>query len=70
MISMNDSAVLLCGETRCWSLLGFEGLKLGKLRTTIFTCNGPIKVQIQSFHSVRKNEQDDDTQYYVGTIGT
>ena len=24
---------------------------------------------IQSFHSVRKTEQDDDTQYYVGTIG-
>ena len=23
---MNDSAVLLTGETRCWSLLGFKGL--------------------------------------------
>ena len=23
---MNDSAVLLSGETRCWSLLGFKGL--------------------------------------------
>ena len=24
---MNDSAVLLLGENRCWSLLGFKGLK-------------------------------------------
>ena len=46
MILMNDSAVLLCGETRCWSLLGFEGLKLGKLGTTIFTCNGPINSKL------------------------
>ena len=46
MISMNDSAVLLCGETRFWSLLGFEGLKLGKLGTTIFTCNWPINSKL------------------------
>ena len=46
MISMNDSAVLLCGETRCWSLLGFQGLKLGKLGTTTFTCNWPINSKL------------------------
>ena len=26
MILRNDSAVLLKGEIRCWSLLGFKGL--------------------------------------------
>ena len=25
---MNDSAISLLGETRCWSLLGFKGLIL------------------------------------------
>lgn len=45
--------------------LGFEGLKLGK--TNYLHVIGP---SIQSFHSVRKTGQDDDTQYYVGTIGT
>ena len=27
MIFMNDSAVFLWGEIRCWSLLAFKGLK-------------------------------------------
>ena len=31
MIFINDSAVLLYGEIRCWSLLGFKGLTLNDL---------------------------------------
>ena len=43
MILMNGLAVLLSGEIRCWSLLGFKGLKLQVFYQSYFalkrTCN-------------------------------
>ena len=68
MIVMNDSAILLLGESRCWSLLGFKRFRKVSRRLCISCLCSKLVVKVLLSSEVFRWRMVESTHVKHGTV--